>query len=96
MSKYTVSILFLLFTSSFIHANAFSDTTSVLGRWDITVNISGNDRPSWLEIHKSGIRILVGEFVADGGALDPYQESILKMVNLVFQFLHNGSDKIKT
>ena len=62
--------LFFLF-ASIANGNNYSDTSSILGRWDITVNISGRDFPSWLEVNRSGIRTLVGEFVGTGGSARP-------------------------
>jgi Domain of Unknown Function (DUF1080) len=48
-----------------------SDTTSLLGRWDINVYYPGKVLPSWLEVTKSGIRTLVGRFVGTGGSARP-------------------------
>jgi Domain of Unknown Function (DUF1080) len=48
-----------------------SDTTTLLGRWDITVYYPGKNLPSWLEVTKSGIRTLVGRFVSTGGSARP-------------------------
>lgn len=70
MSRYLLTILCFSIVS-FSKANSFSDTSSVLGRWDITVNISGKDFPSWLEVRRSGIKMLVGEFVGAGGSARP-------------------------
>jgi hypothetical protein len=71
MSKYPVAFILYLFFSLSAQADNFSDTLSVLGRWDITMSISGREFPSWLEIHKSGIKTLVGEFVGAGGSARP-------------------------
>jgi hypothetical protein len=75
-SLLTLPVLFFFFSNS--NANIYSDTSAVLGRWDITVIISGEEKPSWLEIHRSGIKMLVGEFVADGGSARP-----ISRINLV-------------
>lgn len=47
------------------------NTASIEGRWDITINLDGKKAPSWLEVHRSGIRTLVGEFVGRGGSARP-------------------------
>ncbi len=43
----------------------------IIGRWDLTVNMGYRISPSWLEVKLSGIRTLVGYFVADGGSARP-------------------------
>jgi len=44
---------------------------SIIGRWDLTVNMDGRIAPSWLEVKLSGVKTLVGYFVADGGSARP-------------------------
>ena len=83
MSRCLLTILCFSFVS-FLKANSFSDTSSVLGRWDITMNISGKDFPSWLEIHRSGIKMLVGEFVGAGGSARPISRVNLENGKLSF------------
>jgi hypothetical protein len=41
------------------------------GRWDLTINKNGKELPSWLEVSHSGIKSLVGSFVAEGGSARP-------------------------
>lgn len=48
-----------------------SDSVLIQGRWDITINIDGKMSPSWLEVHHSGLHMLVGEFVGTGGSARP-------------------------
>jgi 3-keto-disaccharide hydrolase len=48
-----------------------ADSIAIEGRWDITIDIAGKKMPSWLEVHRSGIRTLVGEFVGTGGSARP-------------------------
>lgn len=43
----------------------------IIGRWDLTVNRDDKRTPSWLEVKLSGVRTLVGFFVADGGSARP-------------------------
>jgi hypothetical protein len=44
---------------------------SPIGRWDLTVDLGDKLVPSWLEVKLSGIKTLVGYFVADGGSARP-------------------------
>ena len=78
MQRSFLTSLFLFGILSITKAESYSDTSSVLGRWDITVNISGKDFPSWLEVERSGNRVLVGRFVGPGGSARP-----ISQVNLV-------------
>jgi hypothetical protein len=43
----------------------------VIGRWDITLRTPDGDRPSWLEVRKSGSHTLVGQFVGVVGSARP-------------------------
>ena len=44
----------------------------VVGRWDLTVSGGeGRHLPSWLEVHWSGARVLVGQFVGVVGSVRP-------------------------
>ena len=47
------------------------DTSSLEGRWDMTVDADGKQVPSWLEVRHSGHRTLVGQFVGSGGSARP-------------------------
>lgn len=75
---------FVLLTITTISAKANNsqepggDSLAIQGRWDITVDVDGTMYPSWLEIHHSGIRMLVGRFVGTGGSARP-----ISRVNLV-------------
>src|SRR5262249_32763436 len=44
---------------------------SILGRWDLTVQGSQGEYPSWLEVRRSGYRTLVGSFVGRSGSARP-------------------------
>ena len=44
---------------------------SIEGRWDITVDMGGNPRPSWLEVTHSGNNTLVGQFCSVSGSARP-------------------------
>ncbi len=58
-----------------VKANNFSfertDESSIEGRWDMTIYMSGKTFPSWLEVQLSGFQTLVGEFVGTGGSARP-------------------------
>ena len=45
-----------------------------LGRWNITIRTAEGERPSWLEIRRSGFRTLVGQFVGVVGSARPVAE----------------------
>ncbi len=47
---------------------------AIIGRWDLTVYQGDKLVPSWLEVKLSGIRTLVGYFVAEGGSARPVAE----------------------
>lgn len=69
------SALILLFAIFNVKANNIThnnpDSISIEGRWDITVDMDGKLIPSWLEVHHSGLRTLVGRFVGGGGSARP-------------------------
>jgi len=84
MYRYFINLFVFLLIVSFAKAKNNSDTSSVLGRWDITMKISGREFPSWLEIHKSGVKMLVGEFVGAGGSARPISRVNLENGKLSF------------
>src|SRR5258707_11295845 len=47
------------------------DSSSVVGRWDVTVKGSDGEYPSWFEVRKSGNRSLVGSYVGQFGSARP-------------------------
>jgi hypothetical protein len=63
-----ISLIFLFFVAI---VKAAPDTSSVEGRWDITIDDSGKTMPSWLEVVHSGLHTLVGQFVGAGGSARP-------------------------
>ena len=48
-----------------------SGQSSVIGRWDLTVQMGDQSVPSWLEVKLSGLKTLVGYFVAEAGSARP-------------------------
>jgi len=84
MYRYFINLFVFLLVVSFAKAKNNSDTSSILGRWDITMKISGREFPSWLEIHRSGVKMLVGEFVGAGGSARPISRVNLENGKLSF------------
>lgn len=73
LSLLTLSVI-LVITESFRERPLSEPTqagTPIIGRWDLTVDMGYKVAPSWLEVKLSGIRTLVGYFVADGGSARP-------------------------
>lgn len=56
----------------------------IIGRWDLTVNMGYKVAPSWLEVKLSGVKTLVGYFVADGGSARPISQVSWKEGKLSF------------
>ncbi len=84
---YALLPLFLLFsfTAKANHLpNEESDTLAIQGRWDLTVDIGGKMYPSWLEIHHSGLKMLVGRFVGTGGSARPISRIYLENGKMSF------------
>lgn len=65
------------FTNKPINKYLANDQT-IIGRWDLTVNMDGRIVGSWLEVKLSGVKTLVGYFVAEGGSARPIAEVIVK------------------
>jgi len=51
--------------------NSNAGEQPVIGRWDLTVQMDDQSVPSWLEVKLSGIKTLVGYFVAESGSARP-------------------------
>lgn len=64
----TLIFLALAFSAE---AKKQEDTSSIEGRWDITMMMGGKEVPSWLEVQHSGVQTLVGRFVHTGGSARP-------------------------
>jgi hypothetical protein len=75
--------ILIIFTAATATANNRSlkpaADPSIEGRWDMTVMMDGNEKPSWLEIRHSGTHRLFGYFVGDGGSARPV--SSIKYIN---------------
>jgi hypothetical protein len=68
-----IIVLCISFNSSRANFNAIigKDTAALIGRWDMTLYMDGNEYPSWLEVQLSGTRTLVGQYVGTGGSARP-------------------------
>jgi Domain of Unknown Function (DUF1080) len=66
---------FLLFVFFISNAYAISKEkffeSPLEGRYDLTLYNAGKTYPAWLEIHHSGTRTLVGQYVGQGGSARP-------------------------
>ena len=64
---------FIILVSIFlIHTKTIAQENPLEGRWDLTVDMGGGRlAPSWLEVRHSGVKNLIGRFVADGGSARP-------------------------
>jgi hypothetical protein len=71
-SRLLLFVSLLLITKNQVAAQV-KDSRPIIGRWDLTVQM---DRvaPSWLEVKLSGLKTLVGYFVAEGGSARPIAE----------------------
>ena len=81
LSKALIISLLMLFSFTIaVHAAP----SPIEGRWDLTMDKDGKPVPSWLEVHHSGQKTLVGYFVADGGSARPISEVIYKDGKVTF------------
>jgi hypothetical protein len=67
-----VWVLFMFISVS--PAVAQSDANAIIGRWDMTFNMNGTERPGWLEVELSGNSTLVGRVMVVGGSARPIAE----------------------
>ncbi len=67
-------LLLLIGTHNTYAAGPFADSVSIEGRWDITIDVAGKPRPSWLQVRHSGNRTWVGEFVGISGSARPISQ----------------------
>jgi hypothetical protein len=70
-AKSLLCILFCLSITFTASAGYLEDSTALAGRWDLTINMDGKQKPSWLEVRHSGFRTWVGQFVAVVGSARP-------------------------
>ena len=73
MKKFILSLCFCL-TVLFSFGQ---EKNPMVGSWDLSVDLGGNNYPSWLEVNLSGVSTYVGRFVASGGSARPVSEVII-------------------
>lgn len=66
-----LTVLTSFFATAQDHGAPPPPPPAIIGRWDLTVDQGDKIVPSWLEVEQSGIRTLVGHFVAEGGSARP-------------------------
>ncbi len=71
----TLAIALVLLISNILSAQ---DDNPLIGKWDMTFLIDGEERPSWLEVKNSGYNTLVGHFVYAFGSARPISEVRIK------------------
>ncbi len=76
--KTTLVILVMTIISTAFKQDNPPYDKSAIGRWDLTVNMDGRIVPSWLEVKLSGVKTLVGYYVAEGGSARPIAKVLAK------------------
>ena len=73
------------FSILLLHTSIIAQENPLEGRWDLTVDMGGGRiAPSWLEVRHSGVKNLIGRFVADGGSARPVAQVFFKDGKLNF------------
>jgi len=68
-----------------LHTSINAQENPLEGRWDLTVDMGGGRlAPSWLEVRHSGVKTLIGRFVADGGSARPVAQVFFDGIKLNF------------
>ncbi|PCJ94092.1 MAG: hypothetical protein COA50_13145 [Flavobacteriaceae bacterium] len=78
------STFFLVFISLISTLSNAQNINPLEGRWDMVINQSGKELPSWLEIRHSGSHTLIGRFVYAFGSARPISE--IKVTDGEFSF----------
>lgn len=69
------SFIFLMIAFPFLSAKGNISfpffATAIEGRWNITFNEEGKEKPAWLDVRHSGLNTLVGYFVSSSGSARP-------------------------
>ena len=85
MTKFFTLLFISVFSAHLCFAtNEIPKRQAIEGRWDLTVDLGDRLAASWLEVRLSGIKTLVGYFVADGGSARPISEVFFKDNNVSF------------
>ena len=77
-------VVFITLAFCFISTVKAADDNAIIGRWDLSVNLGDRVAPSWLEVKLSGVKTLVGYFVADGGSARPISHVQVKDGKIFF------------
>lgn len=77
-------ILLMSFMSTSLLSAQTPAQETVLGKWDLNVQMGDRIAPSWLQVKLSGLNTLVGYFVADNGSARPISEIHFNEGNLDF------------
>lgn len=67
-----------------IGSNSNAGEQPIIGRWDLTVQMEDQSVPSWLEVKLSGIKTLVGYFVAESGSARPISKVFVNDGKITF------------
>ena len=71
IKKYIFPFLSVCFISLAAMGQEHAGPPPMEGRWDLTINWSGNPMPGWLEVRHSGLNTLVGRVMLVGGSARP-------------------------
>jgi hypothetical protein len=81
-AHYLVIVLSILL----VHTTAKAQESPLEGRWDLTVDMGGGRlAPSWLEVRHSGVKNLIGRFVAEGGSARPVAQVFFKDGKMILE-----------
>lgn len=70
--RFMRTLIVILLAAVSASAIAQPSAPGIIGRWDITVErADGAHRSAWLEVRKSGVQTLVGQFVGTSGSARP-------------------------
>lgn len=78
----SINFFVVILSVLLIHTKTSAQENPLEGRWDLTVDMGGGRlAPSWLEVRHSGVKNLIGRFVADGGSARPVAQVFLMAKN---------------
>lgn len=83
---FSLFIMPLLFQSQLATAQSSVPGAAVSGKWNLTVDTKSGERPSWIEIHVSGINTLAGHFVGIEGSTRPVSKITYSEDNGMYSF----------
>ena len=80
---YSLLFSFHIASGNTIRNNNYYETP-LEGRYDLILYNSGKSYPAWLEVHHSGTRTLVGQYVGQGGSARPISK--INFINGIVSF----------